>query len=374
MRRCALTTFLIFSAVAGMAIHGQAQTPSAPKPMVRVTEAKMINTNPAQKYIGHVETISSVKLKPRVKGYLEKVNFDEGSYVQQGERLYVIEQPPYEAAVASAKARVVQMEAELFKATKHLERMQSADPESIPATKLDDAKAAKDLAEGRLQEAKANLKRARIDLDYTTIEAPISGRIGKSAYKQGDLVGPSSGQLAEIFRMDPIRVVFSVSENQVNIIRRALQNRDSKEEKRILQVNIKIPNGSAYPRTGIIDFIDNQVDSGTGTIAVWAKFDNPDHELLPGAYVNVFPRLKEPDMEPAVPQVAVQQDKKGRFVYVVTNNNTVDKRRITTGKGTADKLVIKSGISKGEKVITRGIQKVKPGSKVKIENDNKDNK
>lgn len=374
MRRRALTTFLIFSAVAGMTICGQAQNASSPKPMVKVAEAKMINTNPDQKYIGHVEAINSVKLKPRVKGYLEKVNFEEGSYVQQGKSLYVIEQSPYKAAFAAAKARVIQMEAELFKATKHLERLQSADPESIPATKLDDAKAAKDLADGRLKEAKANLKSARIDLDYTTIEAPISGRIGKTAYNEGDLVGHSSGQLAEIFRMDPIRVVFSVSENQVKIIRRALQNRDSKEEKRVLQVNIKFPNGSTYPRTGVIDFVDNQVDSGTGTIAVWAKFDNPDHELLPGAYVNVFLGLKKPDMKPAVPQAAVQQDKKGRFVYVVTNKNTVDKRRITTDGETADKLIIKSGISKGEKVITRGIQKVKPGANVKTENDNKDNK
>ena len=341
----------------------------APLPMVGVTEVGLEPANPPEKYIGHVESMESIDLRARVEGYLERLDFKEGSFVRKGQILYVIEQAPYKARVAVARAKVAQAEADLFKAETRLERLRSARPESVPKTDLDDAVAARDLARGRLDEARANLDLAEIDLDYATVEAPITGRIGKSRYKPGDLVGPSSQPLAEIVRMDPIRVVFSVSENQGEIIMHALEDAERGDAAPILSVDLGFPGGPAYPRKGEIDFVDNRVDPDTGSIAIWARFENPDGRLVPGEYVRVFLGEAKPEMIPAVAQAAVQRDKEGVFVYVVDEKNKVEQRRIATGPVLDGKFTVTSGLKPGEKVIVQGIQKVKPGITVQIEGE-----
>jgi membrane fusion protein (multidrug efflux system) len=342
-----------------------------PPPLVKVVEVSLENAKSPEKYVGHVEAIVSIHLRARVEGYLETVNFQEGSFVQEGKLLYMIEQHPYKARVDSAKAKVIQAEADLFKAENFLRRLRSAQPESVSQTDLDDAKAARDSARGKLQEAKANLKLAEIDLDYTTIEAPMAGRIGKSFYKKGDLVTPSSGPLSEIVSIDPIRVLFSVSEKHLCIIQNAFSDAKNHAGHRKLSVNITFPDNFEYPQNGRIEFIDNKMDPDTGTIAVWALFDNPDGRLVPGEYVKVFVQSAEPDMQPAIPQVAVQRDRQGAFVFVVNSNNEVEKRRIQTGELIGDQYIVKSGLIKGETVIVQGIQKVSPGMTVKIQTDGK---
>lgn len=351
---------------------GPSNDSNSPPPMVKVEEISLENANEPEKYIGHVEAIESVDLRARVEGYLQKVNFQEGSLVQEGQLLYVIEQFPYKARVDAAKAKVIQTEADLFKTENRLRRLRSAQPESVPQTELDDAKAAKGLSQGKLEEAKANLNMAQIDLDYTTIEAPIKGRIGKSFYKKGDLVSPSSGVLAEIVRIDPIRVVFSLREKEVDLMQKAIADAKSKTGKDHLEVQIKFQDQSIYEKKGRIDFIDNKMDPDTGTIAVWARFDNPKGRLIPGEYVNVFLQSAQPDMQPVVSQMAVQRDKQGDFVYVVAQNKQVEKRRIETGKSLENKFIVKSGLDKGESVIVQGIQKVSPGMRVKTETEEKE--
>lgn len=341
----------------------------APSPLVGVAEVGLEAANPPEKYIGHVESMESIDLRARVDGYLERLDFKEGSFVRKGQILYVIEQPPYKARVAVARAKVAQAEADLFKAKTRLERLRSAQPESVPKTELDDAEAARDLARGRLDEAKANLELAGIDLGYTTVEAPITGRIGKSRYKAGDLVGPSSQPLAEIVRMDPIRVVFSVSENQGEIIMHAMEDAEKGDAPPILSVGLEFSGGSAYPRKGKIDFVDNRVDPDAGSIAIWSRFENPDGRLVPGEYVKVFLGKTKPEKVTAVDQAAVQRDREGAFVYVVNEKNKVEQRRITTGPTLDGKFTVTSGLKQGEKVIIRGIQKVKPGITVNIKGE-----
>nr|WP_034622179.1 efflux RND transporter periplasmic adaptor subunit [Desulfovermiculus halophilus] len=362
--------FLVLACVAGIpALSWAAQGPQGPPPLVQAAPVALVDANQPEKYIGHVESMESIDLRARVEGYLEKLNFKEGSFVQKGQILYVIEQAPYKARVAAARAKVAQAEADLFKAKTRLERLRSAHPESVPKTDLDDAVAARDLARGRLDEARANLELAEIDLDYTTVEAPITGRIGKSRYKVGDLVGPSSQPMAEIVRMDPIRVVFSVSENQGKIIMNALKDSEKGDAASILSVSLEFSGGQAYPRKGEIDFVDNRVDPDTGTIAIWARFENPDGRLVPGEYVRVFLEEAKQEMIPAVAQAAVQRDKEGAFVYVLDEKNKVEKRRITTGHARDGKFIVTSGLKPGEKVIVQGIQKVKPGISVHIKGE-----
>lgn len=340
--------------------------PTAPIPLVKTAKATLENVTPPDKYIGHIEAIESVELIARVTGYLEKVNFKEGSIVKENQLLYVIEQPPYLARVSANRALVEQARADVFQATQKLNRLLAAQPESVPATDLDDAKAQKQYTEGVLQEAQANLKLALIDFDYTTIHAPITGRIGKTTYTRGNLVGPNSEPLAEIMQIDPIRVVFSVSENNVSLIKQVLSEQKGNVSNNNLAPEITFPNGEKYPLKGTIDFIDNYVDPQTGTIAIWAEFKNPDGELIPGEYVTVLLTATEENLKITIPQEAVQIDNKGHFVFVVNKDNIVEERRIETDTMLIDKWVVTAGLKEGDNVIVQGVQKVKPGMKVNI--------
>ncbi len=349
----------------GLAAPGD-QGRKTPPPLVKTREVELQNVNPPQEYVGHVQAIQSVRLRARVEGYLEKIKFREGSLVQKGDLLYVIEQPPYKANLASAKAKVAQAKAELFKAKSRLRRLRTAKAESVPRTKMEDAIAAKDLAKGRLQQARANLDTARINMDYTTVKAPVSGRIGKSDFDRGDLVSPGSGTLAQIKQIDPIRVVFSVGEKNIPLIQNATQDMDRESKKRNLTVKLQFPDGSSYPHEGEIEFLDNKMDRSTGTIAVWAKFDNPQGKLIPGEYANVLLTRTKPEMLPVVPLSSVQRDQEGAFVLLVDKRDKVHKRRIETEKIFSGKAAVSSDLEKGEKVIVEGIQKAKPGKTVQL--------
>ncbi len=350
------------------------QQEQGPKPVVGVAAATLQDANLPKKYIGHVEAIESIDLRARVDGYLEQINFAEGSSVKKGQVLYIIEQAPYKARVAAAKASVAQAEADLFKTQTKLNRLRSAGAGSIPQTDMDDAKAAYDLAQARLLEAQANQQLAEINLGYTTIKAPLDGRIGKSFYKEGDLITSASGSMAEIVSVDPIRVLFSVNERQTDTIRKAAIDAGAPTAKPSLKIRISTTDGEEYPRTGRVEFIDNKMDTSTGTIAIWSIFDNPHEHLLPGAYVNVFLTPATPLMQISIPQGALQRDKDGAFVLVVDSNSKIEKRKIQTGKASGRDLFVTSGLTQGELVVYEGIQKVTPGTEVNIQlKENKDN-
>lgn len=373
----ALPTFLVsctILALLPLAATAVPQQGQGPKPVVGVAAATLQDANLPKKYIGHVEALESIALKARVDGYLEQVNFAEGSVVKKGQVLYVIEQAPYIARVAAAKAIVAQADADLFKAQTKLKRLRTAGAGSVPQTDMDDAKAAYDLAQARLLEAQANQQLAEIDLGYTTMKAPLDGRIGKSFYKKGDLITSASGSMAEVVSIDPIRVLFSVSERQTETIRKAATDASKPVAEPSLEVRVSTTDGEEYPHTGRVEFIDNKMDSSTGTLAIWATFANPQGELLPGAYVNVFLTPATPVLQIAIPQAALQRDKEGAFVLVVDNNSKIEKRKVQAGKTSGRNLFVISGLTPGELVVYEGIQKVVPGAEVNIQlKENKDN-
>ncbi len=327
-------------------------------PFVKVITIKKRKISLKKEYVAHVEAIRTVDIRPRIEGYLEEVRFKEGDYVKKGEILYVIEQEPYKAEVELSKARVKKAEAHLFRARQRLKRLRAASPESISKTDMDNAIADLMLAKAELSEAKAALWKAKIYLGYTIIRAPISGIIGKSFVKEGNLVSPRSGPLCRIVQIDPIRVVYSVSEADLKEISLSL--------KKMLKVKIRLPDGSIYPMEGEINFVDNHVDIKTGTISVWAIFPNPDHILIPGMYVTAIPTPKKEKTIILVPQRAVLEDRKGNYVLLVDKENRVQIRRIKIGKMIGSEWEVLSGLFERDRVIVEGILHVRVGQKIKI--------
>ncbi|MCK4508064.1 MAG: efflux RND transporter periplasmic adaptor subunit, partial [Desulfuromonadales bacterium] len=274
-----------------------------PPPLVTVVAVAEQDVNPPQEYVGHVEAIQMVDLQARVGGFLEEVNFKEGSEVHAGDSLYVIEQAPYKAKVAAAKARVTKAQATLARASNYLKRIQTVRIGGVSATDIESAEAAELEASAELQETQAALTLAELDLSYTRILAPISGRIGATTLTAGNLCGPTSGPLARIVQINPIRIQYSVSENDLSAIKMALADSSSEHEKNnLLRPQLKLPGGEILDLSGRVDFVDNMVDANTGTISVRLVFENSAGLLLPGQYVTVLVSRRQAKLMPVIPQ------------------------------------------------------------------------
>ena len=360
-----LSTLLLLLAFPGKSQAGP-PGPGGPPPMVEVASVSLQDVNPPLEYVGHMEAVQAVDLRARVEGFLEEVAFKEGSDVQVGELLYRIEQASYAARVAADKAMVAQAEATLSKSRQYLKRAKTVRKGGISATDLDNAVAEELRAKAQLEQTKANLSTSRINLAYTSITAPISGRIGHTVYTKGNLVNSASGVLARIVQLDPIRVRYSLSENDLAAIQMTFHDTDQNINNLTLTPRIKLADGSILKADGQIDFIDNQVDPGTGTIAVRALFPNPDLSLLPGQYVTVLVSRSNPRMLPVVPQTAVLVNQQGHYVMMVDKENKVLVRPVTVGVITGTMQAIESGLQPGETIIVQGIQKVRPGQTVQV--------
>ncbi len=337
---------------------------AGPPPLVTIATVVEQDVNPATEYVGHVEAIQSVDLQARVGGFLQQVNFKEGSKVRAGDTLYVIEQAPYQARVAVAKARATKARATLTQASNYLKRIQAVRTGGVSATDIESAEAAELEASAVYAEAQATMALAELDLSYTRILAPIRGRIGATSLTVGNLCGPTSGTLARIVQTDPIRIQYSVSENDLAAINLAQADAASSRDKNLLRAQIRLPGGEILKLTGQLDFVDNVVDASTGTISVRLVFDNPDGLLLPGQYVTVLLSHNQAKKMPVIPQSAVLEDRDGRYVLLVDAQNQVEQRRISTGVISGMLWTIESGLSAGETIIVQGVQKVHPGQTV----------
>jgi membrane fusion protein (multidrug efflux system) len=213
--------------------------------------------------------------------------------------------------------------------------------------------------------ARASLETAAINLSYTTILTPIGGRIGKAAFTVGNLVGPTIGSLATVVQVDPIRVVFSVADG--DLVGALTKSGDTQAQLNAsVALHLELSNDQAYAEAGSVEFIDNQVDPSTGTVAVWGVFANPQGLLLPGAFATVSVRAAKPLSLPTVPVQSVQDDAAGEFVLLVDKDGTVRQQKVTLGSQIGQNWVVTAGLTGGENVIVQGFQKVAAGQHVTI--------
>jgi membrane fusion protein, multidrug efflux system len=220
------------------------------------------------------------------------------------------------------------------------------------------------MAQADVLAAQAAVQTAELNLSYTRITSPIDGRIGVTAVTAGNLVSPSTGSLATIVQLDPIRVVFSVSDRDVLAVQQQYEGLSPQELVKRYVPKLRLANGAEYAQDGSVEFVDNRVDPATGTIAVRAMFPNPQQILLPGQFVTALIRPERSERRPVVPVAAVQQDREGRFVLVLDQQNRVAQRRIEIGPQIDQVFAVEHGLREGETVILGGVQKVQPGMAV----------
>ena len=311
-------------------------------------------------YVGRVEAIQSVSVKPQISGNISKVYFKEGSIVKEGDLLYQIEPQQYQATVQLRKAELEQAKANLITAERYYKRIKSTDKKAISATDRDAAEGDYLKAKAAVAQAKANLRLAQIDLGYCKITAPITGKIGKSLYTKGNYVTPSTTELANIVQMDPIRVTYHMPDRDY-----LDQFKLFKTENDVYSTKLVLSNGSAYDFTGERDFEDNSIDVSTGTITMNLKFSNADGFLIPGEMVRVFTSPAEKSIVTVIPLSAVMADSRGDYVYVVSNN-IVQKTYVTLGREFGQNREV-TGIREGTQVAVAGVHNLRDGMSVKIQ-------
>ena len=364
---------LAIAAVLLAAGHAFAQAPGAPPPAVGVVKAQLTAITETSDFVGRVQAVDRVALTARVTAFLDRRLFTEGAEVTQGDLLYRLERAPFETAVAQQEGTVADVSARLANANIQLARAQQllATPAGQRSS-VDDAQANQRSLAAQLSVAQAQLRQAKINLDYTDIKAPVAGKISRGSITVGNVVSPTSGPLATIVSQDPMYVTFPVASRTLT----ALQKRYAdKGIAGAVAVHLKLPDGSAYGPTGTIDYVDPTVSPTTDTILVRARIPNPplrqaepgkpvDRPLIDGAFVAVRVEGIQPVMTLGIPRAAVLSDQQGDYVYVVGEGNKVEQRRVKLGQSTPAIAVIADGLKEGETVISEGIQKVRPGAVV----------
>ncbi|MBY6195969.1 efflux RND transporter periplasmic adaptor subunit [Vibrio hangzhouensis] len=340
------------------------------KPSVKVLEVTMKAITPSEEFVGRTEATQDIQIKSKVRGNLLKAYFEEGSMVTKGDLLFEVDPEQYEAAVKASKALVAQSTAAYETAVRNFKRgegliednyISQADYDNLLSNKLQNAAA--------LQSANAELDNAKLELGYTKIHAPFSGRIGRAEVFVGDLIIPDQTELVNLVQVEPMWVNFQLPERVIISAQRAAQLAEHDYSIEDLPVKLRFPDGSEFDETGTIDFIDNRVDATTGTLAVRAKFANSNHVVVPGLYVTAI--IEAPTVQEVmlIPQRAVQEDQQGRYVLTVDSDKVVKRKNVVLGKRYGVDWELEQGLEKGELVITEGLQKARVGAEVDYEMD-----
>ncbi len=365
---------LLIGAILALVLYGcdSGQKSAAPPP---VSEVVTVTVEPQQVVLttelpGRTSPYRVAEIRPQVNGIIQKRLFEEGSDVNAGQVLYQIDPAPFQAALNSAKANLAKSEANSVATRLRFERYKGLLAEkAVSQQDYDDREAALKQAEADIEHWKAAVETARINLDYTRVTAPISGRIGKSNVTDGALVTAYQAlALATIQQLDPIFVDVPQSTSELLRLKRRLQDgRLNQNGANQSQVKLILEDNTKYSMEGALQFRDITVDPTTGSVVLRVVFPNPGGVLLPGMFVRAVVKEGTNDRAILVPQQAVSRDPKGNPVALtVDTEDKVEQRRLTIGRVIGDKWLIYSGLASGDRVIVEGLQKVRPGVSVKV--------
>jgi RND family efflux transporter MFP subunit len=316
---------------------------------------------------GNTAPIKSVDLVARVQGFLQAINYQDGTFVKQGAPLFTIEPETYklkldqaQAAETGAQASLKQAEADFKRQTDLVQR------QAVSQATLDTSTSTRENAQANLQQAQASTRIAEVNFGYTNVTAPFDGIVSAHLVSVGEMVGASSPtQLATIVALDPIYVNFNVNEQDVLRIRAEAAKRGiTTSELRQLPVEVGLQTETGYPHKGRLDYVSPTLNQSTGTLAVRGLLPNPDRVLLPGFFLRVRVPFDKQDNALMVPDVSLGSDQSGRYVLVVNGDNVVEQRKVQTGPLEGDLRVIEDGLKPDDKVVVAGLLRAIPGQKV----------
>ncbi len=341
-----------------------------PLPTVSIQPVEIKDMEVYGEYVGRIRAQQFVEIRARVEGYLEKMLFDEGTYIKKNQLLFVIDPNLYRARVEKVKAQLNKNRSLEQKAERDLNRIRPLyEQNAASQLDLDNAIAAHESAKAEVEMSKADLIQAEMALSYTSVRSPIAGYISERNVDIGTLVGPGGKSLlATVVKSDTILVDFSMTgldylkskERNVNIGQKVM------ERKWNPFITITLPDNTIYPYSGLVDFADPQVDPQTGTFTVRAAIANPDHILLPGQTTRVKILLDMRENAMVVPQKALIIDKGGAYIFVVRPDSVCEKRFIELGPEIENSVIVERGIAPFENIVVEGYHKLVHGSKVQI--------
>ncbi|MGK9232758.1 efflux RND transporter periplasmic adaptor subunit [Inquilinus limosus] len=347
--------------------EGQAAPP--PPPPVTVASPLVKRITEWDEFTGRYEATATVEVRARVSGYLQSINFADGAMVKQGDVLFVIDPRPYQATVDSAKADLASAQARLDLAKVQLDRAQALVSQSnVSRSAYDQAVQERRAAEAQVQQTTAALQSAQLNLDFTQVRAPMAGRVSNRRVDIGNLVtgDPNSTLLTTIVALDPIYFTFDMSEADFLAYQRAVaagRLPSTRDNETIIQT--RLPDEQEWPHGGTMNFVDNRIDPGSGTIRARAVLDNKNLFITPGQFGRIrLPGSNEYDAI-LIPETAILTDQSNRIVMTVKDDNTVEPKIIRPGPTQPGGLrIVREGLTGQEKVIINGLVRARPGAKV----------
>jgi membrane fusion protein (multidrug efflux system) len=352
-----------------MSVAQAADAPPAPE--VLVETAKVAPLPLELEYSARTAGFREVQVRAQVSGILQERTYLEGSQVKQGQVMFRIDPRTYQAALARAKGALAQEQARYRQTERDLRRIRELQKKGFASeSELDNAISNFEQSKANIQAAEAEVQSKQIDLDYTTVKAPISGITSRETVSEGSLMvagDPNASLLTNITQLDPIFVNFAAPDTDVAVVRSGLNSGAlTLPEDQQMSVEIKFGDGSVYPLAGKVDFTGSLIDRSTSTVSARAVVPNPEQKLLPGQFVRVVVKGITLPSAITVPERAVAQGPRGTFVYVVDDQSIARMRQVSTGRTAQGRWVIESGISAGDRVIVEGLPKVRPDTPVRV--------
>lgn len=337
--------------------HKSGEEKQIAPPLVTVSQPKQESVTDYLDLTGTADASQSVDLVARVPGYLKSINFKDGAFVESNQLLFVIEPEPYEQQLKIAQAQ-------LLRAQSEYDRQQEMVKDNATSV------ANVERWQSQRDQAEAQLDLAKLNLGYTQVKAPFSGRIGRHLVDVGNMVGISGDtKLATVDEITPIYVYFNLNERDALRIRAAMKKLGMEPGSNVgkAPVWIGLQNETGYPHKGTLDFVDIGISTSTGTIQLRAEYQNEDKAIFPGVFTRVRIPLGEPESLPVVPNDAIGTDQEGDYLLVVNANDIVVRHAVEKGPATKHGIAIKSGITAQDRVVVNGFQNAKPGEKVSVQ-------